>query len=100
MDGVVDVLRDVVGGGFSEGRLLSNVTCSEWGVPEFAEGVGELAAQLLVLGGQFAVAAQRKVGRWRTESSLVRCRAGVGVACLGWLRARRRRISSLRSVWV
>ena len=37
------------------------VTCSGWGVPEFAESVGELAAQLLVLCGQFAVAAQRKV---------------------------------------
>ena len=36
------------------------VTCSGWGVP-LAESVGELAAQLLVLGGQFVVAAQRKV---------------------------------------
>src|SRR6476646_12217940 len=36
-------------------------TCSGWGVAELAESVGELAAQLLVLGGQFAVAAQRKV---------------------------------------
>jgi hypothetical protein len=36
-------------------------TCCGWGVSELAESVGELAAQLLVLGGQFAVAAQRKV---------------------------------------
>ena len=37
------------------------VTWSGWVVPELAESVGELAAQLLVLGGQFVVAAQRKV---------------------------------------
>ena len=37
------------------------VTCSGWGIPELAESVGELAAKLLVLGGQFAIAAQREV---------------------------------------
>jgi hypothetical protein len=37
------------------------------GVSELAESVGELAAQLLVLGGQFAVAAQRNVeASWMT----------------------------------
>jgi hypothetical protein len=36
-------------------------TCSGWGVAELAEGVRELAAQALVLVGEFTVAAQRNV---------------------------------------
>ena len=37
------------------------VTCSGWNVAELAEGVCKLAAQPLVLFGEFAVAAQRDV---------------------------------------
>jgi hypothetical protein len=37
------------------------VTCSGWSVAEPAEGVAKLAAQSLVLFGEFAVAAQRDV---------------------------------------
>ena len=70
-------------------------------VAELAEGLGELAAEPLVLLGEFAVA----VG-WRASSagvgsaSLVRWRAGTGV--LGWRRpwSRSRWISSRMSGWV
>ena len=56
-------------------------TCSGWGVAELAEGVGELAAQALVLVGEFTVAAQRNVEALaqRVVSGALpgRCRGGV-----------------------
>jgi hypothetical protein len=56
VDGVVDVLADVVGGGSAGADCYVIVTCSGWGVAELAEGVSELAAYPLVLVGEFAVA--------------------------------------------
>ena len=101
VDGVVDVLTDVVGGGFSRGRLLSDRDVFVGGVSRSwprAWASWRRSCWFSVASSRLRRSARSR--RWRSESSLARCRAGVGVACWGWLRARRRRISSLRSVWV
>ena len=66
-------------------------------VAELAEGVGELAAELLVLVGEFAVAVQCDVQA--LAQGVVAGALRVGYRGGAVLLARNRRISSLMSVW-
>ena len=98
VDGVHDVSTGVVGGGSSRGQLLANRDVFGVGCRGAGRGRGRV--------GFAGVDSRRRVHgcgaalsrRWSRESSVARCRAGVVVACRGWLWMRRRGISSLRSV--